>query len=312
MKIRGWMFIGFSGDYPKGKIQTRTFMDEDCLVFRTESGQLNMVEPYCSHFGVNMSTGRVSREYLVCPMHSRAFHGDGRCVKAEQRGIRSYPVKENRGLAFAWFDQAGVAPQWPAPEFLSEERHPDILWSHSRMLSLHHPSVPMDNAVDPRHFKETHAMFGNVVEEGHFEAEGHKATCTMAVEMLPPLSTALRVNATRTTTWFDGPLNVTQENQSGDNIYPLCNFLTIIQGRQCRLTQIGIGRRTLNPVKWFLDGIGYVGSRYATWEDAAVWNNRKVQDPDHYEHDTDRALAEFRQWFDGFAYQADSARPIAA
>ncbi len=312
MKMRGWMFIGFSKDYPKGKIAARTFMDEECLVFRTESGQLNMVEPYCSHFGVNMKTGRVAKEYLVCPMHSRAFNGDGSCVKAGQRSIRSYPIAENRGLVFAWFDQPGVAPQWPAPEFLTTSGHPDILWSHSRLLSLHHPSVPMDNAVDPRHFKETHAMFGNVVEEGRFQPDGHRATCTMAVEMLPPLSTALRVNSTRTTTWFDGPLNVTQENQSGSNIYPLCNFLTIIEGRQCRLTQIGIGRRSLNPVKWFLDGIGYVGSRYATWEDTAVWNNRKVQDPDHYNHDTDRALAQFRQWFDGFAYETGSAPAIAA
>lgn len=312
MKIRGWMFIGFSKEFPKGKIKPRTFMDEECLVFRTESGQLNMVEPYCSHFGVNMTSGRVAKEYIVCPMHSRAFHGNGTCVKAQQKGIRSYPISENRGLAYAYFDVPGAEPQWAAPEFLSEDKHPDILWHHSRVLELHHPSVPLDNAVDPRHFKSTHAMFGGVVEEGKIVTDGHKATCTMAAEILPPLSTALRVNSTRVTTWFDGALNVIQENQSGDNIYPLVEFLTLLEGKKCRLTQIGVGKKSLNPVKWFLDGIGLFGSWYATWEDTAVWNNRKALEPDHYDHDTDKALAEFRQWFDSFAYEAESKTARAA
>jgi 3-ketosteroid 9alpha-monooxygenase subunit A len=57
MNYRGWMFIGLSKDYAKGKVTERTLMNEKCLVFRANSGSLNVVEPYCSHFGVNMSSG---------------------------------------------------------------------------------------------------------------------------------------------------------------------------------------------------------------------------------------------------------------
>ncbi len=93
MKISGWMFIGFSKDYPQGKIESRRFMGEECL---------------------------------VCPMHSRAFKGEGSCVKATRKSIRSYPTSENRGRVYAWFEKPGLQPQWPAPAFLRESGHPDI------------------------------------------------------------------------------------------------------------------------------------------------------------------------------------------
>ena len=57
--FRGWMFIGFSDAFPKGKIKARKYMNEDCLLYRSASGKLNMLEPFCSHFGVNMATGKI-------------------------------------------------------------------------------------------------------------------------------------------------------------------------------------------------------------------------------------------------------------
>jgi len=306
MNYRGWMFIGFSKKYRKGKIYPRTFMNEECLAFRGESGQLNLIEPHCSHFGVNMTTGRVKKECIQCPMHGRVFRGDGRAVSSNQRPIRGYPIHEDSGLAFAWFDHAGVEPQWDPPQFLNAEEFPHVVWRHSRMLELHHPSVPLDNSVDPRHFQHTHAMFGKCIEDGEFEPDGHRGVGTMATQITPPLSYFSGGRA-QVVTHFDGPLNTYLRAGVGTNDADLCNFLTIIEGKRCLLTQIGIGRRSRNPLRWAENAVGLMGSWYATWEDAAVWNNRKVQEPDNYSHQTDKTLAEFREWFDGFAY--DPANP---
>ena len=71
---------------------------------------------------------------------------------------------------------------------------------------------------------------------------------------------------------------------------------------------MGIGHRTFNPLKWFEHAVGFLGSWYATYEDAPIWNNRKVQEPDNYPHQTDRTLAEFRKWFEGFAYDPQQPR----
>lgn len=305
MNYRGWMFIGLSSEFPRGKIKPRTFMNEECLVFRTSAGALKMIEPYCSHFGVNMRTGRVKKECIQCPMHGRVFHGDGRPAHPDHRPIRAYPVAENRGLAFAYFDQAGAVPEWDPPRFLDEDRFPDILWRHSRMLELHHPSVPLDNSVDPRHFQFTHSMFGKCISDGDFKPDGHRALGTMATAVTPPLSLVAGTKA-EVITHFDGPLNTYLKTRAGLNDADLCNFLTIIKGKSCRLTQIGIGHRSRNPIRWAINAVSFAGSWYATYEDAAVWNNRKLQEPDNYGHETDKALEAFREWFEGFAYRPAS------
>ncbi len=310
VKFRGWMFVGFSDEFPKGRIKERTYMHEDCLVFRSESGELNLVEPYCSHFGVNMATGKVVKDLIQCPMHGRTFHGDGRCGNSRYRDIRAYPVHEDNGLAFAWFDRPGVAPLWDPPSYFDDEQFPDVLWHHHRYLSLHHPSVPQDNAVDPRHFEFTHAMFGRQLEEGRFEADGHKALGTMATQILPPLSWASG-DRSSVTSWYDGPLNNRLTAEAIGHKSELVNLLTIIEGRRCKLTQIGVGRRSLNPLRKFRDVVGMAASWYATREDAPVWNDRKVQPLDPYPHATDEAILAFREWFDGFAYVDEGELELA-
>lgn len=306
MKYRGWMFIGFSKEYPRGKIKPRTFMHEDCLVFRTESGKLRMIEPYCSHFGVNMTTGKVKGDCIQCPMHGRLFNGDGSGKNPKHRSIRAYPVAEERGLVFAWFDKPGVAPLWDAPRFMNDEEFPDITWRHSHNLSLHHPSVPLDNAVDPRHFLFTHSMYGKCLADGEFTANGHKATGTMATQLTPPLSWATGDRAD-VTTYFDSPLCAYLRATVGLQNSDMLDLVTIINGKHCVLTQIGIGKKSYNPLRLFGDAVSALGSWYATREDMPVWNNRKVQEPDNYPYQTDKALEQFREWFEGFAY--DDSEP---
>jgi hypothetical protein len=63
----------------------------------------------------------------------------------------------------------------------------------------------------------------------------------------------------------------------------------------------------MNPLMVAAHTVGFLGSWFATYEDAAVWNNRKPQEPDNYSHQTDEALAVFREWFEGFAYQPEPA-----
>jgi nitrite reductase/ring-hydroxylating ferredoxin subunit len=309
--FRGWMFLGFSSAFPKGKIKARKYMNEDCLLFRSESGKLNMIEPYCSHFGVNMETGKVIGENIQCPMHGRMFEGDGACRNAKFRSIRSYRVEENHGLVFAWFDELGVEPQWGHPQFMNEKEFPNILWRHAREMELHHPVVPQNNGVDPRHFEFTHAMFGKVKLEGDFRAEGHKAYCKMGAELQPPLSTLARGDNSEVTTYYEGPLNDYLISKTGSNISYLCNFLTVIDGKRCKLTQIGIGKRTLNPVKKLQDIVSAFFSWNATREDEPVWSNRKPMELDYYPHDTDTAIRGFCEWTNTFQYFPDTDNPEA-
>ena len=282
------------------------------MLYRGESGQLNMIEPYCSHFGVNMEAGKVIGENIQCPMHGRIFKGDGTCRNAKFNAIRSYPVAENRGLVFAWFDDpakpSACEPEWEHPQFMNQTDFPSILWRHARELELHHPSVPQNNGVDPRHFEFTHAMFGKVALEGEFKATGHKAYCKMGAELQPPLSILARGTTSIVDTYYEGPLNDYLVTVTGSNTAHLCNFLTVIDGKHCKLTQIGIGKRSFNPIRIVQDWISAFFSWNATREDAPVWNNRKPIEPDYYPHGTDTAIKAFCDWTDSYQYFPEVAQ----
>ncbi len=310
--FKGWMFIGFSDKFPKGQIKARTYMNEDCLVFRSESGQLNMIEPYCSHFGVNMATGKVMGDDIQCPMHGRMFHGDGACRSKKFDSIRGYPVSESHGLAFAWFDdpalESSTNPEWPAPQFLNDEL-PRVLWRHHHVLELHHPVVPQNNAVDPRHFEFTHAMFGKETVSGDFKAEGYKAYCKMGAALEPPLSWLALGTKSEVTTYYESPLNDYLISATGINTQHLCNFLTVIDGKTCKLTQIGIGKRSFNPITIIQNWVSAFFSWNATREDAPVWNNRKPMPQNYYPHDTDDAIRQFCEWTDTFQYFPEPQDP---
>jgi hypothetical protein len=206
---------------------------------------------------------------------------------------------------YGWFDEPGVEPQWEHPQFMNEEEFPHILWRHAREMELHHPVVPQNNGVDPRHFEFTHAMFGKTAIEGDIKVEGHKATCIMATELLQPLSTLARGKIAEVITCYEGPLNDYLITKTGSKTSHLCNFLTVIDGKQCKLTQIGVGKRTLNPFKKIEDMVGAFFSWNATREDEAIWSNRKPQEQDYYPHDTDKAIKAFCDWTDTFQYFPD-------
>lgn len=86
----------------------------------------------------------------------------------------------------------------------------------------------------------------------------------------------------------------------------LSYYSTIVEGEKCVLTQVGVGRSSLNPLKRLADA----GSWYATSEDTPIWDDRKPQQLDDDPHQTSKAIVEFRTWFDSFVYDpAKRPRP---
>ncbi|WP_148272102.1 Rieske 2Fe-2S domain-containing protein [Saccharopolyspora spinosa] len=60
----GWFCVGFSTEWLPGVVQTRPFMGEDLVIYRTRSGKLRASRPYCPHLGstnsASMWTGSAS------------------------------------------------------------------------------------------------------------------------------------------------------------------------------------------------------------------------------------------------------------
>jgi cholesterol 7-dehydrogenase len=100
----------------------------DVAVFRTEHGDVGVVEAYCPHLGANLAAGGiVEGDTLVCPFHGWEFNCDGKCVKipyakdptktpAEAR-VKKYTSMEINDQILVWY----VFPTDAAAHYLAEQ-----------------------------------------------------------------------------------------------------------------------------------------------------------------------------------------------
>ncbi len=172
---KGWYSIGFSEDFAVGSVTTRKLAGREIVAFRTEGGTLSVVDPICPHLGAHMGHGgTVSGEALRCPFHGFLFGVDGACVatsygsKPPRVRARTWPVFENHGAVFVWFDPRGEAPSFSIPPLDMSDFIPQKQESY-RLRG--HPQDTTENSVDLGHLTVVHGyerprMLGELREDG--------------------------------------------------------------------------------------------------------------------------------------------------
>lgn len=78
----GWFAIADSKEVQTGRAISVDCLGEHLVVFRTESGEVNILNAYCSHMGANLGHGGlVKGNCIECPFHQWKFSGaDGSLV----------------------------------------------------------------------------------------------------------------------------------------------------------------------------------------------------------------------------------------
>ncbi|MFT7624098.1 MAG: phenylpropionate dioxygenase-like ring-hydroxylating dioxygenase large terminal subunit [Myxococcota bacterium] len=157
----GWYCVAFSDELKAGGVTSRTFCGEEVAVFRTESGQVAVMDAYCPHLGAHLGKGgTVNGEQIHCPFHDFRFDCSGTCTgtgygtKPPPRArLRPREVCEKNGLILVWFDPAGEEPTWQIPDLEMDG------WTHLRhgMWPVRtHPQETTENSVDLGHFATVH------------------------------------------------------------------------------------------------------------------------------------------------------------
>ncbi len=95
-------------------------LGQDLVLFRGADGGFGLLDRHCPHRGADLAFGRHEPEGLRCPFHGWKFAADGSCLEtpAEPAGstlcqrvrARSYPVREQSGVLFAWLGPEGSTP----------------------------------------------------------------------------------------------------------------------------------------------------------------------------------------------------------
>lgn len=158
----GWYAIGFAHELRPGQVMTCPFMGQDVVVFRTQSGQVCAVDPFCPHLGAHFGHGgTVQGETIQCPFHDFRFNTSGMCVATAYGTkppptaiVRTWPVREVDGVIIVYHHHDGQPPAWEVPT------HDFTGWGPlvTRQWTLRsHPQETSENSVDTGHLVVVHS-----------------------------------------------------------------------------------------------------------------------------------------------------------
>jgi cholesterol 7-desaturase len=185
----GWYAFGLASELAPGAVLSRPFMGEDLVVYRTRSGIVRAVAPYCPHLGAHLGHGGwVDGELLVCPFHSFAYDHAGACVRTgygtkppARARLAQRPVREANGLVLVW--HGAGPPSWHVPELDLDGWTPVKC---RRFVLRDHPQETTENSVDLGHFAIVHG-YRNVRMLRDAVADGpYLSTAFAAEHPLPP------------------------------------------------------------------------------------------------------------------------------
>jgi 3-ketosteroid 9alpha-monooxygenase subunit A len=185
MKPTGWFQVAWSDEIAIGDVHTMKYFGEDMIAWRSESGQVTVMNAYCEHLGAHLGFGgRVVGEVIQCPFHGWQWNSEGRnvCIPYESRPnrgrrVRTYPVLERNAGIYVWHDIEGREPFFELPDVFasfSDGRSVDDYYPQQRLFEQGHelhPQYVMENGVDFAHFKYVHDTPINPIFTRHDFAE---------------------------------------------------------------------------------------------------------------------------------------------
>ena len=147
-------------------------MSEDLVAFRDRSGQIGVLNRYCSHRGTSLEYGRISENGIRCCYHGWHYDVDGKVldIPGEPAGSRlkdsfchgAYPAFEYHGLVFAYMGPPELKPHFqmydllevPGAEYAAFALPFDGNWMNAN-----------ENGMDPVHAVFLHRRYSGDFDE---------------------------------------------------------------------------------------------------------------------------------------------------
>ena len=158
----GWYVIDLASNLKKEQLIEKTWMGKEIIVWRDRAGAVCVADAFCPHLGSHLgpSVGGMVRDgKLVCPFHGFEYDVSGKCVATRDAPpprsarLKLYEVAEVNGFIFAYWDNAGCAPEWQIPDVCPDGWEGRVL---RRLRLKAHPQTTTENSVDLCHLAHVH------------------------------------------------------------------------------------------------------------------------------------------------------------
>ena len=162
---RFWHPIAFTADLEDVPHRVRV-LGEDLALFRDKSGRIGLLALNCSHRGTSLEFGIVRERGIMCCYHGWVFDVNGRILETPGEPADStlkdrlwhgaYPVREFRGLVFAYMGPAEARPPFPVYDSFELDNYRLEPWG-GNVLPCNWIQVK-ENAMDPVHTSFLHSI----------------------------------------------------------------------------------------------------------------------------------------------------------
>ncbi|MEM8606702.1 MAG: Rieske 2Fe-2S domain-containing protein [Myxococcota bacterium] len=180
----GWFQIGYSDEVGPGDVKPLKYFGTDLVMFRTESGELSVLDAFCPHLGAHLGHGgTVKGDEIECPFHAWRFGADGRCTgvpyathQPRKAALKRWHVHEVANLIMCWYHADGESPNWEIPDEIPEWGTRDGVrndeWTEWETADWQVNSCSLEmaeNAVDAAHFRYLHGTTNLPASEATFD-----------------------------------------------------------------------------------------------------------------------------------------------
>lgn len=294
----GWFQIAASDEIAPGDAKPLRYFGKDLVIWRSEAGELSVLDAFCPHLGAHLGHGgKVRGESIECPFHAWQFGTDGRCTAVpyakhlpRKAALSPWHVKELAGLVMCWHHAEGNPPEWDIPDRIPELETDDWTDFELREWKIRTRNQEMaENAVDSAHFHYLHGCTN--MPQSEATVDGHKMRVFSGAGMSTPRGDvegtieSLNYGFGLSLVRFKGlveTLNVaTTTPIDEDNVHLRFNFsIKKLGGAD---TTRGVGKAFIAELKRQLE------------QDIPIWEN-KVQYEKPLLCDGDGPIGIFRRW----------------
>ena len=178
----GWFFVGYGEELKPGELRNIEYFGQEWVLFRAETGEAGMVDPYCPHLGAHIGHGgKVEGDSVRCPFHHWSYNTKGWCtqipyakvippIARRQPILKALPVIEQQGIIWAWYHPKNSPPSWEVPE-VPELSDPNYIPPQRGQWPVNTFIQELgENGVDFAHLKYLH--HAPMIPTGECRAEG--------------------------------------------------------------------------------------------------------------------------------------------
>ncbi len=314
----GWFCICRSDELKVGEVKSLKFCENEVVAFRTEKGNVSVLDAYCPHLGAHLGEGGcVHKETIECPFHAWRWNVDGSCAeipyannfppKAKETIIKPYPCVELNGFIWAWHHLLGESPAFEVPK-LDGFNNDDDKWGKVHTFEYKINTCLQEiaeNDVDAAHFPKVHrspslpetdAFIDGIYKKTVAETLMDPNSDRVSEEYKNPDNEMFTTTFTRES-WGLGIvfLRMTNIPPSGGE-YVMVNASCPIDNRHSIL------RWSMRVSKDIQDDIGMAiidGIAHGVLDDMPIWDNKSyVRNP--ILCDGDGPIHKFRKWVSQF------------